>query len=629
MKKNVVTKNNNNSILGNNLNKKQVNKTGITSNLTSLNSKKINNSSNSGKKSNLIYDDNFISLINELSKMINVLYKSNNTSFSTMKNILDTNDNKNEKQKIDKKIVSNSFNKIETSFNDFYSNVKTLFQRMKNYENNINNNKKEKNNNIFKSVDNNNKYNDSIENDFDTRNIQRTYKINKNNNTNEYNLVKINYQNIKNNKQSNRSTSLVNNNFSPKILNYKKQRLSKNNNKKNNISYNQNNSSIIYSQKNDYDNDIDNNLNLIIEENIQLKNKNILLEKKNDNLKNLINSSKNSSSCNIRVNKPTRLIMDTSLMLNDDLSIDKSFLINNNNSMSTTYRNKKDLNKSFSSMKNNYLLSLKLSNVNNNLNKKNEIIKLKNNPIKIKSIKESVKQLKEKFSQNKNTNYETRNNVSKNNTQGSLVGGAMYSTMEDDYKKNNNSALSPSQNKSLKHLNTLNNISLKRDNSCRNDNKIRVNSIDKVPYIELNYKNNNKEEDKLNYDKITVITNKDKRVYSPFRNNCENLKQQILGYENIDNSEKGVKTNKIKTSMDELSLENQKLIDEINKLKINKDEELYKKISRFEGQIILLTRKNNELIQKLNENNEGKKKLLNVIKGNEKKMNEYNDIVTK
>ena len=619
MKKNVVVKNNNNSILGNNLNKKQVNKTGITSNLTSLNSKKINNSSNSGKKSNLIYDDNFISLMNELSKMINVLYKSNNTSFSTMKNILDTNDNKNEKQKIDKKVVFNSFNKIETSFNDFYSNVKTLFQRMKNYENNINNNKKEKNNNIFKSVDNNNKYNDSIENDFDTRNIQRTYKINKNNNTNEYNLVKINYQNIKNNKQSNRSTSLVNNNFSPKILNYKKQRLSKNNNKKNNISYNQNNSSIIYSQKNDYDNDIDNNLNLIIEENIQLKNKNILLEKKNDNLKNLINSSKNSSSCNIRVNKPTRLIMDTSLMLNDDLSIDKSFQINNNNSMSTTYRNKKDLNKSFSSMKNNYLLSLKLSNVNNNLNKKNEIIKLKNNPIKIKSIKESVKQLKEKFSQNKNTNYETRNNVSKNNTQGSLVGGAMYSTMEDDYKKNNNSVLSPSQNKSLKHLNTLNNISLKRDNSCRNDNKIRVNSIDKVPYIELNYKNNNKEEDKLNYDKITVITNKDKRVYSPFRNNCENLKQQILGYENIDNSEKGVKTNKIKTSMDELSLENQKLIDEINKLKINKDEELYKKISRFEGQIILLTRKNNELIQKLNENNEGKKKLLNVIKGNEKK----------
>ena len=101
---------------------------------------------------------------------------------------------------------------------------------------------------------------------------------------------------------------------------------------------------------------------------------------------------------------------------------------------------------------------------------------------------------------------------------------------------------------------------------------------------------------------ITVITNKEKRIYSPLHNNCDNLKQQILGNDYTDNSEKSIKINKMKTSMNELSLANQKLIDEINQLKIYKDEELYKKISRFEGQIILLTRKNNELVQKLNEN---------------------------
>lgn len=71
--------------------------------------------------------------------------------------------------------------------------------------------------------------------------------------------------------------------------------------------------------------------------------------------------------------------------------------------------------------------------------------------------------------------------------------------------------------------------------------------------------------------------------------------------------------------MNELSIENQKLISKINKLKGNKDEEQNKKNNRLEGQILLLTRKNVEITQKLNESIESKKKLLNIIKGNEKK----------
>ena len=155
--------------------------------------------------------------------------------------------------------------------------------------------------------------------------------------------------------------------------------------------------------------------------------------------------------------------MNNSLMLND-LSMDKSFQVNNN-SMSATNRNKKDLNKSFSSMKNNnYLLSIKLSNLNNNFNNKKNENKIKNNQLKIKSIKESVKQIKDKIIKNQNQNNEATNNITKKDTQGSLVDGEIYSTMEENYQKNN-SFIEFIKNKSLKHLNTLNNFPLKKDNS--------------------------------------------------------------------------------------------------------------------------------------------------------------------
>ena len=666
MKKNVGSKNNNNLIHPHNSSKKQINKGTMPSNLASLNPIKVSNSSNSSKTSSTIYDDNFISLINQLSKIINALYKSNNFNFTKMKNILVNNnkilENNNLKTKNEKENnlsnISNFFNQIETSFNDFYSNAKILFQKMKIYETNLSNSNSNANNkpryNPFKSVDNsnsNNKYNDinSMGNDFENNSNQR---INKNiqnnlyNSTNEYSLVKINNQSKKNKITNRSSSSMINTtyNYSVDKNNYKsfnKQvKPSKNNNKTILNSNPNNNLSILSSKKSDNnynDLDIEKNLNLILEENKELKNKNIILEKKNKNLSNLINSNKNSSSCNIRGNKPTRIIMDHSLVLND-LSMDKSFQgSNNNNSISATHRNKNDLNKSFCTMKNNYLLSLKLNNNNLN-NKKNDITKNKNKPIRIKTIKENTKQIKDKIIQNQNNGnnfFETRNNVSKTNTQGTFLAGGMYSTMEDDYKKNNNSTgeVNLNKNKSLKHLKTSNNFILKRENSINNEqNNFRVNSIDKMTFTELspyNDNNDNTKDDQLNYDKITVIQSKNKKLSSPFNNQLEMLQRQIFGEDYVENPENSGNLNKLKSSMNELSMENQKLMDEISKLKCNKDEELYKKISRFEGQIILLTRKNNELSQKLNESIEGKKKLLNVIKGNEKKINEYNEMAQK
>ena len=91
MKKNAVPKNNNNIIRPNNSSRKQVNKASIPSNSTSVNPIKANNANILPTNPNSIYDGNFISLINQLSKSINLLYKSNNLNFSKLKFILENN----------------------------------------------------------------------------------------------------------------------------------------------------------------------------------------------------------------------------------------------------------------------------------------------------------------------------------------------------------------------------------------------------------------------------------------------------------------------------------------------------------------------------------------------------------
>ena len=172
----------------------------------------------------------------------------------------------------------------------------------------------------------------------------------------------------KNNKLTNKSSSSAINTssyYSVDKNSYKsltKHRNTKNHNK-HVIVVNQNNNLAVLSGKkvenNLNDNDVESKFNSILEENEELKNRNIILEKKNKDLSNLINSNNNSSGYNIRVDKPTRIIMDHSLVLND-LSLDKFFQVNNNNSsMSATNMNKKEFNASFCAMKVNHLFNLK------------------------------------------------------------------------------------------------------------------------------------------------------------------------------------------------------------------------------------------------------------------------------
>ena len=311
MKKNVGSKYNNNPIYPSNSSKKKIIKGTMPSNLAPLNSIKINNSSLSIKIPSNNNDENFISIINQLSRMINGLYASNNSNFSQMKNLLVNNsnisENNNLKTKNEKEgnisSISNSFNQIETSFNDFYSNAKLLFQKMKLYENNIisssSNSPNKKRNNPFKSVDN--AYNKNIEinntgsdiDNYSSNNINQ--RINKNlpNNicystTNDCNVIKINNQMKKNNKLTNKSSSSAINTssyYSVDKNSYKsltKHRNTKNHNK-HVIVVNQNNNLAVLSGKkvenNLNDNDVESKFNSILEENEELKNRNIILEK--------------------------------------------------------------------------------------------------------------------------------------------------------------------------------------------------------------------------------------------------------------------------------------------------------------------------------------------------------------
>ena len=139
----------------------------VTTSSTTLSSKtnihqigSMQNKPNNINNYNIIYDQEFISYINKLSEIISTLHKTNNTNFTTMKNILENqnntmknnqnlyiNTNSNNKQNKNNKIekdnnnyfenlttINNSFNHIESAFNNFYSNAIVLFKKMKTYK---------------------------------------------------------------------------------------------------------------------------------------------------------------------------------------------------------------------------------------------------------------------------------------------------------------------------------------------------------------------------------------------------------------------------------------------------------------------------------------------------------------
>ena len=145
----------------------------ISSNVTS--SKKTNEQikiKNSNKNVlEMIYDDEFVIMINQLSTSIKNYYRANNKNFNIIKTIL----NKNElNYSDDNELMIETFNKIENTFSFFYSSAKQIFKNMKIY-------RRERIANILahnKKKNTNNKNDNNINNNINIRHRNSGEKLN-------------------------------------------------------------------------------------------------------------------------------------------------------------------------------------------------------------------------------------------------------------------------------------------------------------------------------------------------------------------------------------------------------------------------------------------------------------------
>ena len=193
MKKNVGFRNNNNS------KKKRLSiKTQSSSDYNPINLIKINNINKPLKISDINYDENFISLINQLSLTIKSFYNSNNSNISLMKNTLENNKMKNK----DPLFLSNSVLQIEKSINEFYSVSKSLFQRIKGENDN--------NKDLNKSIEYKKSKNKEI--NFIKKNIKKDKSSLSRIKDNNLSQDQINYDNISNNRPY-KNNSLILSNF--------------------------------------------------------------------------------------------------------------------------------------------------------------------------------------------------------------------------------------------------------------------------------------------------------------------------------------------------------------------------------------------------------------------------------
>ena len=99
----------------------------LSSNITTAQRAADTNKNKSSTKNilEMIYDDEFVIMINQLSTSIKNYYRANNKNFLTIKTIL--------KNDINNQAINETFNKIENTFSIFYSSAKQIFKNMKIY----------------------------------------------------------------------------------------------------------------------------------------------------------------------------------------------------------------------------------------------------------------------------------------------------------------------------------------------------------------------------------------------------------------------------------------------------------------------------------------------------------------
>ena len=154
---------------------------------------------------NEIYDDEFISYINELSLSIKSFYKCVNPNLSTISNLLNSSEliellsKLNNKTSKSHSSLRQSFHDIENSFSKFYQNAKIIFKQMKVYRNerieNIINNYQKSESPKKKEIEdyqNNNGVTNSIHNDgINVNKTNFSMVINKENNLNKNFKIKL------------------------------------------------------------------------------------------------------------------------------------------------------------------------------------------------------------------------------------------------------------------------------------------------------------------------------------------------------------------------------------------------------------------------------------------------------
>ena len=94
---------------------------------------------NSQINSNIAFDAEFISYINELSSSIKKFYKSSSSNFNQIKTIIHPSDSSNKENETNENQFNNnllfSFHELENFFSDFYTKAKSIFKKMKNHHN--------------------------------------------------------------------------------------------------------------------------------------------------------------------------------------------------------------------------------------------------------------------------------------------------------------------------------------------------------------------------------------------------------------------------------------------------------------------------------------------------------------
>ena len=221
----------------------------LSSNITTAQRAADTNKNKSSTKNilEMIYDDEFVIMINQLSTSIKNYYRANNKNFLTIKTIL--------KNDINNQVISETFNKIESTFSIFYSSAKQIFKNMKIYRrekiaNIMNHNKKKGDNNM--NV--NNKQRNS---DAKLKQLIKGDNESSNNLLNDKNFsINITHQNINNNINTSGNISNI------MIISNNKSNSANNINKANNSHMSDSQYSTIYFNDRNYNNKKSNNNNV-------------------------------------------------------------------------------------------------------------------------------------------------------------------------------------------------------------------------------------------------------------------------------------------------------------------------------------------------------------------------------